>query len=282
VLVRAEEKSLAQESYAEDPYDYDLVDELYPRYLEAFHRKRKSYADILRPGADVIEVGSHFGAFLQAASEWNWNPVGFDIGRETSTYVRRRGFKVIPELLEDARLASGSTEAVFIWNCFEQIPEPVPALASAHQALRSGGLLVVRVPNAAFYLNPGRHLNRVHALAYNNLLGFPYLYGYNEFGLDRLIEPQGFERLAGFNSELITMPFPAITPRIEQEQRSVRQNLRNKGALGSQKATSLVGPWIEAVYRKVNDRDNAIRRHAIRSHYLKRGDSRLAPLPRYG
>jgi SAM-dependent methyltransferase len=280
--VRAEPESLDQDSYAEDPYDLDLVDELYPRYVDAFRRKKMSYADILRPGADVVEIGSHFGAFLQTASEWNWNPIGFDIGRETSAYVKRRGFKVIPELLEDSGLASSSTDAVFIWNCFEQIPEPVPALAGAHRALKSGGLLVVRVPNAAFYLNSGLHRNRMHALAYNNLLGFPYLYGYNELALDRLIEPQGFDRLSGFNSELITMPFPDITPRIEYEQRSVRQNLQDQGALGPEEATSLTGPWIEAVYRKTSSRDNALRRHATRSYDLKGGDSRLAPATRCG
>lgn len=87
-------------SYTTDFYDPDLLQHLYPRYLQAFREKRDNYQDLLGPHAELIEVGSHLGAFLQAAEESGWRPTGLDVGKFTSEFAAGCGLRVKREAIE--------------------------------------------------------------------------------------------------------------------------------------------------------------------------------------
>lgn len=258
LLIRGESQVREARSYEEDPNDLDLMAQLYPLYLEAFRRKRLAYAPLLRPHADVLELGSHLGGFLQAAEEWNWSPVGLDVGKDTSEFVRRRGHVLQRAVLADARLKPESFHAVFAWNLFEQLEDPAAMLRQAHRLLVPHGLMVIRVPNAAFYrrLRAQRHGHSVlHAFAYNNLLGFPYLHGYTQESLDRLMANNAFEPVTGFNSELITMPFPDRTRRIVREQEATSRLIAQWSSRTTARRETLTGPWIELVYRRLSEQE---------------------------
>src|SRR5690242_12788789 len=70
LLVRDERETPLAETYSEDEYDPSVMEHLYPQYLEAFRAKEDPYRKLLTPGARVLEIGSHYGAFLQTAREW--------------------------------------------------------------------------------------------------------------------------------------------------------------------------------------------------------------------
>jgi SAM-dependent methyltransferase len=250
LLMRAEEQPRAAASYEEDPNDPGVMQQVYPRYLQAFRKKETAYRALLRPRADVIELGPHLGAFLQVAEEWDWRPTGFDVGADTSDFAKHNGLKVIRGTLEDSKLPSGSSDAVFVWNCFEQLPDPMETLRSIRRALKRHGLVIVRVPNQLFYrmFRGNRGFGR-KALAYNNLLGFPYLFGYSLRTLDRLMARAGFENVQSVNSELITTPFADLPVAVEKEQRNVSRAVALWTRQTSQQLGALTGPWIEAVYR---------------------------------
>jgi SAM-dependent methyltransferase len=261
-LVRGEQRVREAHSYQGDPNDLDLMAHVYPLYLEAFRRKSNVYRPLLKPHADVLEIGSHLGAFLQAAAEWSWNTAALDVGNDTVEFARSRGFRLERNVIEEASFPRGTFDAVFVWNCFEQIPEPGEMLTAIHFVLKRHGLLVIRVPNSLFYGMLSRQLQRknqeaesftVHALAYNNLLGFPYLYGYSAEALNRIVSYYGFKPVCGANSELVTMPFSDITPRITREQTAISQAVSEWSAAAAAKKGQLAGPWIEMVFRKVHD-----------------------------
>jgi predicted SAM-dependent methyltransferase len=216
--------------------------QVYPRYVQALRNKEKAYRGLLRPTADVVELGPHLGAFLQVAEEWNWNPIGIDVGKDTTEFMRKSGLTVVNGTIGDARLKEGSQDAILIWNCFEQLDQPMETLRIAHRVLRRHGLLVVRVPNVAFYRALRGKAKKV--LAYNNLLGFPYLYGYTLETLNRLLARAGFQHVRGFNSELVTMPFADLTEPVIDEQHQVSQQ-------AAEASIRIQGPWIEGVYRRV-------------------------------
>lgn len=242
-LLAREESSKA--SYEEDPNDPDLMAHLYPRYVDFFRRKEAAFRDRLGAGASVIEVGPHLGGFLQVAEEWNWRPVGLDIGRDTSQFARHRGLTVRRETLEDTKLPASSADALFFWNCFEQLAGPAAALDRAYRLLRPWGLLVLRVPNADFYL--AHRASDPQWLAWNNLLAFPYLYGYNARTLNRVAARHGFEPVRGYDSELLTMPFADLNARLAAEQLAVSREV------SAAVSGTLTGPWLEIVYRKMDE-----------------------------
>ncbi|MGH9618672.1 MAG: class I SAM-dependent methyltransferase [Bryobacteraceae bacterium] len=80
---------------------------------------------LLGAGARVAEIGSHYGAFLQTAKDWCWRAEGVDIGKDTSRFARWKGFRVHTREIRDCGFDSGSFDGVFIWNCFDQIADPI-------------------------------------------------------------------------------------------------------------------------------------------------------------
>lgn len=262
LLARAERRVRDAGSYSEDPNDPDIMRQLLPRYVGAFRNKAPGFRELLRDGADVLEIGSHLGAFLQVAEEWNWTAIGLDVGDDTSSYARNNGFTVRREMVEDTRLAARSFDAVFVWNCFEQLPAPASTLAAIYGLLRPHGLAVIRVPNALFYL--AMRARNKGALAWNNLLGFPYLYGYSERHVNRIANDHGFEFVRGFDSELITMPFPDLNEKARQLQCASSR----KVARWSIRSTC-GGPWIEMAYRKL-ERPAPLSEGALDGRFLAR------------
>lgn len=237
--------------YADDAYDHELMGHMYPRYLDAFRAKQKQYQELLPPKAEVIEAGSHLGAFLEVAEDWDWRPTGLDIGEDTSSFARRRGLRVRRETAEDAKLPPHAAHGLFLWNCFDQLERPADLLRSAHRILGRHGLLVVRTPNVAFYERLHQEAERnpqaIKDLAYNNLLGFPYRWGFTPLTLTELCETHGFEPLIGFDSTLLTMPFPEPSARVKRETAEVNQKYESVEPVSPK---SLKGPWIEVVCRK--------------------------------
>jgi hypothetical protein len=102
--------------------------------------------------------------------------------------------------VHDGELATFATDQTFdtvaIWNTFDQLADPRGALHAASKLLRDGGILAVRVPNGAFYaavhraFTNGNRVSRAAAravLAQNNLLTFPYRWGFTPQSLTRLL-----------------------------------------------------------------------------------------------
>jgi SAM-dependent methyltransferase len=261
LLIRREHEAPAAERYSKDEYDPEVIENVYPQYLEAFRAKQQTYRALLQPGARVVEIGSHYGAFLQTATEWGWKAEGVDVGEDTTRFARSKGLTVHHAALEDCRFASASFDAVFIWNCYEQIGDPKRTLAESRRLLKPGGLLVVRTPSGLFYSTCQQLLRDptlradakeflLGSMAYNNLLGFPYLYGHSPATLVRQIEPFGFRKEGFVNSELLTLPLPEQPEWVEREERVINEGTRLLANwVLADGAGSISGPWIEVWFR---------------------------------
>jgi SAM-dependent methyltransferase len=248
-------------TYSEDEYDPALIERVYPQYMAAFRAKEKPYRGLLPRGARILEIGSHYGAFLQTAEEWGWNAEGVDVGKDTSRFTLSKGFRVHVAEVGECGFAQSSFDAVFIWNCFEQIEDPKPTLSECHRILQPGGLLTIRTPNGLFYKMCQELLSRdelasdaveflIEAMGYNNLLGFPYLYGHGRATLERLIQPFGFGVEGMLNSELLTLPLPAEPQWVAEEERTINSEVRMLAGSLLARAGTLTGPWIEVWFRK--------------------------------
>jgi len=177
-----------QGAFAEDHYERAELESLHAVHAAAFGEKRDDYGSLLQRGSRVAEVGSYVGGFLAVARQCGCDATGVDIGADTARFTRALGFDVRSRPFEQCGFEDESFDAVFVWNCFEQLIAPRVALAEAHRILAPGGALVLRVPDAAFYVQrPG-----VAALAYNGLLGWPHRFGFSAASLRRLAAEHGF------------------------------------------------------------------------------------------
>ena len=258
LLIRDEHERPAVQEYSEDEYAPSVMEHQYPCYVEAFRAKADPYRPLLPASARVLEIGSHYGAFLKVAQEWGWRAEGVDPGKDTSRFAASKGFHVHAGTIEDGPFAAEQFDAIFNWNCFDQIDDPRPTLARCRVLLKRGGLLTVRTPDGEFYRICERLLQNEHvsgrtkdfvlrALGYNNLLGFPYRYGYSRDVLKRLIEPFGFTMEGALSSELLTFPLPENPRWVLKEEEKISAELELLDH----------GPWLETWFRKTEQADSA-------------------------
>jgi SAM-dependent methyltransferase len=187
--------------------------------------------------------------------------LGVDPGREVAAFCRRQHLPVFEGTLEEARIPPGSFDAVVVWNTFDQVPNPRPLLEQIMRVLRDGGLFLVRVPNGACFqgaielgaLLPNR-LRRplIVAMACNNLLTFPYLYGYSADQLERLVEPYGFRLLICHPDQLISTPAGDLTWWASWEERAIKSLARVVAAIwpDSRSGRYRSAPWLDCIFER--------------------------------
>jgi len=242
-------------AYAHDEYGAERLAALFDSQLELFRPR----IDILRRmlGAQrspsIVEVGSFVGGFLAAAREQGWNPVGIDPGAEVVEFCRRRGLMVHRSTAADAPIAPQSTDCVAIWSTFDQLPDPRPTLQVVRKWLRPGGLLAVRVPNGACYRSAIATLRRqrsavrgplLAAMAWNNLLAFPYLHGYSIATLNQLLEQFGFSCVALHADTLTRLADSQTKGWAVWEERLLKSAWGLAGRLRPE-----IAPWFDAYFR---------------------------------
>ncbi|MFN2424829.1 MAG: class I SAM-dependent methyltransferase [Candidatus Binatia bacterium] len=243
-------------AYACDTYGGDRLDALFDSQLELFRPKARELAQRLsgaRPG--VVEIGSFVGGFLAACAELGWDAVGIDPGHEVADFCKARGLTVHRASAADCPIPAGSVDCVAIWNTFDQLPDPHPTLRAVQGWLRPGGLLVLRVPDGRCFSACMGKLRRwpppfrsvlLAAMAWNNLLSFPYLHGYSPGTLDRLLGLYGFTRVHTRGDVLTRLSDEQTRPWARREE----QLLKAAWMVGVKMSRECapVAPWFDAYY----------------------------------
>jgi SAM-dependent methyltransferase len=194
----AEKAAQLREAYVQDAPAREALLGLHHAQHDAYRAQaRRLFRQLTRRGTG-LEVGSYVGAFLAAARDARWQFEGLDVNPKVNAFVRSLGFVVHDGDLE--RFHPDRTfDAVAIWNTFDQLPDPLAAARAAFRLLRPDGVVAIRVPNGECYARLRRRLatrgSRAVAtaiLAHNNLLSFPYRFGFSPASLARLLRDVGF------------------------------------------------------------------------------------------
>jgi SAM-dependent methyltransferase len=231
-----------EELFTNDRYDERELSLLHRIHAAAFLAKEDDYRALLPPAARVVEVGSYAGGFLAAARQWGWSAIGTDIGAQTSRFCRTLGFDVRRMHLDECAFEDNSLEGVFVWNCFEQLSDGASLIEESQRILRTGGLLVIRVPDAERYLDWERAWRLAHdevalaALAYNGILGWPHRFGYGETTLRSLVERRAFRFELTLRRRVISPLHDALNAKVRKEVAGLMTDDR-KG-------------WIELAFRR--------------------------------
>ena len=222
--------------------------------------QRASYAAQARRLTDIagrrgsgLEVGSYVGAFLAAARERGWQFAGIDVNQCTNQFARSLGFEVhdgTMEQFDDERIV----DAVAIWNCIDQLPDPPATLRAAGKHLAPGGWLAIRAPNGVCYATLRPHLDGpfgsvVRAwLAQNNLLAFPYRFGFTPHSATRLLDRLGFDVVRVVGDVLVPIADRWTRPWAVVEERLIK----SVGGIAarSSRGDRPIAPWFEIYARR--------------------------------
>lgn len=237
-----------REAYAADAPAPDALRALHDAQRSAYDAQAARLRAVLGAGkasAPGLEIGSYVGAFLAAARDAGLTFEGLDVNASVNAFTRSLGFRVTDGDL--GALATNDTEPLYgmvaIWNTFDQLPDPRAAVNAVWRLLRPGGVLAVRVPNGEFYARMrgagARTIARV-LLAQNNLLGFPYRFGFTVGSLRRLLERAGFRLERVHGDVLVPTADEWTRPWARIEERAVKVAMRGVARVGARWA-----PWIE-------------------------------------
>lgn len=243
----------AVQRYAEDAYHPTWMERAYCEYEAAFEKRMPELIRWVGPNARVLEVGSFVGGFLAAARRGGWRAEGVDVGDCVARFARGKGLDVHTGRLEERCFPSRRFDAVFIWSCFDQLPQPWEQLDEIHRILDDNGRLLLRVPNGEFVKRVQR-LERWapsesareslrNVLAATGLAGFPYQVGYTPASLTRMLKDSGFGSVRVRNHVNLRKVAGGRTSASAKALRCVHagSTLLHHATFG----TVNLGPWIE-------------------------------------
>jgi 2-polyprenyl-3-methyl-5-hydroxy-6-metoxy-1,4-benzoquinol methylase len=194
------------------------------------------------PGARLLDVGSGFGHFLEAAAP-QFSATGLELGPAAVERARARAGVscAVGSVYAMPPGHESAFDAVTAWDFIEHVPDPMGALAAMAKALRPGGHVFLSTPDARsaaaralgrrwHYLDPVQHI---------------VLFGRGN--LERALESAGFEPLA-WRSFGHHYRLRYVFDRLSY--------LHDKGPLGwgAKLGRALVTPWLDRlIYLRLHD-----------------------------
>jgi SAM-dependent methyltransferase len=260
---RLSEETSIQE-YSQDIYHPEWLEPSFSAYYNAFKPMMPDLVKLLgRPR--VLEIGSHTGGFLAAAQDYGWDAQGVDVGECVSNFARSKSLKVFTGTITQAGFPEEFFDAVFVWVCFDQLPDPWKDLREINRILTKGGYLFAKVPNGDFIKIAQRishSISSMHIrsylwkfLAYSILLAFPFQIGYTPSTLRTLLKQSGFDNINIRNQTYIPVTNPKyVEPAVVEEELRYIKLVHRLSELVYYLSGGLLikGPWIEFVCRKAH------------------------------
>jgi 2-polyprenyl-3-methyl-5-hydroxy-6-metoxy-1,4-benzoquinol methylase len=242
-----------KETYEETEPTTDVMRSLHEVQRASYEAQAARLTRVFGRRGTGIEVGSYVGAFLSAARASGWEFAGLDVNRCANEFTRSLGFRVDDGPIESLD-ADRRVDVIAIWNCLDQLPDPAAAIRAAHAHVRDGGMLAVRVPNGACYAALRPLLSTSAApvahewLAQNNLLAFPYRFGFTPHALTRLVERLGFRVEHVVGDTLVPIADRWTRRWAALEERLVKRVVSIAARLG--RGDRPLAPWFELYARR--------------------------------
>lgn len=102
----------------------------------------------------MLEIGSSYGFFLEAARSDGWQPTGIELDAAAATYGRQKmGLKIHSGTLEsELTRLEPPYDAIVMFHVIEHVREPILLLQHCRKLLRTGGVLILKTPNIASWI----------------------------------------------------------------------------------------------------------------------------------
>lgn len=119
---------------------------LYEKFLSKIDRTK-------RKPSRLLDVGCGIGYFLFLARNHGYDAQGIElIPKLVEAGIQNYGLAIQRADFEEANLPEKDFDIVTLWNVFDELPDPLASLPKIKRILKPGGLIFMRMPNAAFHL----------------------------------------------------------------------------------------------------------------------------------
>lgn len=187
-------------------------------------------------GKDFLDYGCGGGHFVAAAGDLGLRATGLELDGESVRLARQRGLDVHSGTLPDdsSPVRGRQFDVVKIMHVLEHVPSPASLVASFHELLKPGGVLIISVPDQESVPSRIKIALRAFGIKRSDY-GFVqppiHLHGFTERSFERLAAHFGFSILSiRRTSPLDNQHFPTV-PAYWQ-------------GLGAQRAVYTLGKWL--------------------------------------
>jgi 2-polyprenyl-3-methyl-5-hydroxy-6-metoxy-1,4-benzoquinol methylase len=247
-------------SFYNDNYQVDFKD-----YIKNVRRSSRSALDDLRkqfPGrGKLLEIGCSYGGFLSEARRDGWQVTGVELSENAAGYAReQQGLRVFSGSFHNKLgLVGERYEAVVLFHVIEHMSDPIQFLKDCRRAMKPGGLLVLKTPNAASLVA------RLAGSFWQWVSPPAHLYLYSPKTLQSLLKKTGYQPVAFRSAQgdannnlfavLSSVAKRAFFPQSAQSLYRLRRSLPVRVVeAASEFAYSpfriLIDPWLDAMLRQ--------------------------------
>lgn len=149
-VILLEENTIKQDYY-KAPLTSAPFDEFFKKngFFEDDLRRFKTLRLMIENSQHMVDVGSEWGGFLKLSSSIAKKLNGVELNKEAIEYVSKnlkvKVFEEISQIMEKPDL-------ITLFHVLEHIPNQINFLESLYRKMKSGGMLVIEVPQANDFL----------------------------------------------------------------------------------------------------------------------------------
>ncbi len=118
------------------------------KLVRFFRKARKKQIEYFIKNGRILDLGCGRGIFLLTMKAGGWETHGLELNEETAQYAREGLVLDIKTVsLREAKFADNYFDVIVIWHVLEHLSDPIETIEECRRILKSGGLLVVAIPN---------------------------------------------------------------------------------------------------------------------------------------
>jgi SAM-dependent methyltransferase len=161
--------------YYENAYRVDYKETVEPRPKHVYRagkvalERLSRIQPVIQEGSRILDFGAGSGEVVFMLRSLGFDASGFEPNSGYACFASKRlGLPVTHGFYQDARIEPGSLDVVTAFHVFEHLESPLHAFAHVRGWLRTGGYLLVEVPNIESRCQwPGSRFHRAHLFNFN-------------------------------------------------------------------------------------------------------------------
>jgi 2-polyprenyl-3-methyl-5-hydroxy-6-metoxy-1,4-benzoquinol methylase len=182
-----------KEKYQAHKIHKDYTKETNSKYTKIF----KELGRIITPPSHVLDVGASDGDFLYVARQKGFTVAGIEPNITTADIANQHSLNVFNGFLENSPFEKYSFDVLRLGDVLEHSNKPNALLQECNSYLRTGGLLVISIPNMdSFWAKVTGKLYAIFGVPWSVLTPPHHLFYFRENNLDLIFKNNGFSKVA--------------------------------------------------------------------------------------
>jgi len=119
-----------------------------PMRIASFYNALKANkANLPKPGAKVLDIGTAGGAYLEAATKFGYEAWGMEPSQMLVAEGKKRGLKIEQGTIDSHKFQPGTFDLVSLWDVLEHVVDAKACLRECRRLLKPDGVLLLNYPD---------------------------------------------------------------------------------------------------------------------------------------